>query len=159
MRTAARMRDADAHFIRLMDKPALEGSIRACITSMRVAKGSPLGRFTDARRQPLGADLVLMCVEHASMPVDAVWSGICTARWRQLRSAVARGMHLSLIHPSEHEVSCQTLVILADSGQEGFRRWICPIGATFDAEGAWTIRVHSGAFSLAEFDVRVIAPH
>jgi len=93
------------------------------------------------------------------MPVDAVWSGICTARWRQLRSAVARGMHLSLIHPSEHEVSCQTLVILADSGQEGFRRWICPIGATFDAEGAWTLRVHSGAFSLAEFDVRVIAPH
>ena len=144
MRTAARMRDADAHFIRLMDKPALEGSIRACITSMRVAKGSPLGRFTDARRQPLGADLVLMCVEHASMPVDAVWSGICTARWRQLRSAVARGMHLSLIHPSEHEVSCHTLVLPAGSGQEGVptldlsnRHYIRRGGCVDDPRSLW----------------------
>jgi hypothetical protein len=92
------------------------------------------------------------------LPLDAVWLVICTAKWRELEGPVPRGVFLSLFHPSGREVSCQTLIIAADAIHPG-RHWICPIGATFDAEGAWTLRVHSGGFLLAEIDVRVMAPH
>jgi hypothetical protein len=89
------------------------------------------------------------------MPFDAVWPVVCTARWRSLQGAVARGIFLSLFHPAGHEISCQTLIVPADQTQGGFLRWIVTIGATLDAEGAWTLRLHSGGFLLAYFDVRV----
>lgn len=93
------------------------------------------------------------------IPIDAVWLVVCTARWRNLEGKAARGMFLSLIDPAGHETSCQTLIIPAEAPQHGSRHWIQKIGATFDKEGAWKLRVHSGEFLLSEVDVRVLVQH
>jgi hypothetical protein len=102
----------------------------------------------------LGGDWVQFLAPQ--IPFEAVWPVVCGARWRTLKTAVARGMFLSLIHPAGHETSCQALIIPAEATPQGSRRWPLTIGATIDAEGAWTLRVHSGGFLLAEVNVRVL---
>lgn len=99
----------------------------------------------------LGGDWERLTVP--SIPFDAVWNVVCAARWRAFERTVSRGIFLSLIHPTGRETSCQTLIIPAET--TGWSRWIRPIGATFDAEGTWTLRVHSGGFLLAELGIPV----
>jgi hypothetical protein len=102
----------------------------------------------------LGGDWVRFPVP--GIPFDAVWNVVCGARWRTFERAIPRGMFLSLIHPTGRETSCQTLIIRAEAAPLGWERWIQPIGATFDAEGTWTLRVHSGGFLLAELSIPVL---
>jgi hypothetical protein len=89
------------------------------------------------------------------IPTDAVWPIVCTARWNTLGGVKRRGIFLSLMHPAGHEVSCQTLIVPAIPAQHGCIHWVYPIGATFDVEGTWLLRVHSGGFTLAEFEIQV----
>jgi hypothetical protein len=88
------------------------------------------------------------------IPFEAVWNVVCTARWRSLEGA--RGLFLSLIHPAGREASCKTLTIPAEAAQHRAHHWIGTIGTSFDAEGAWTLRVHSGGSWLAETDIHVL---
>jgi hypothetical protein len=108
----------------------------------------------------LGADWDTFSV--TSMPSAVVWHIYCTARWRTLPVPGARGMFISLIHPAGHEASRQTLIIPAEViGAHHFipaHHFIHQLPATIDAEGVWTVRVHSGGFVLSELDLRVPPP-
>lgn len=89
------------------------------------------------------------------VPFDQAWVVVCAARWRVLEGGALRGLFLSLFDPTGHEVACVTFIVPAAALQEGVTHWARTIGATFDAGGVWTLRVHSGGFLLAEFDVQV----
>ena len=94
-----------------------------------------------------------------TIPSDARLHVVCTARWRTLEGATPRGIFLSLVNPAGREASSEALVVPAQSLQGGFCSWVSTIGATLDAEGAWTLRLHSGGYLLAHFDVQVsVAP-
>lgn len=91
------------------------------------------------------------------IPIEASWPVICTVGWRALEGASPRGLFLSLIHPSGREAACQPLVLSTEAIQHGgCFHWIHQIGAVFDAEGTWVLRVHSGGILLSELDVRVL---
>lgn len=102
----------------------------------------------------LGGDWSHFPIPH--IPFDAVWPVVCTLKWRALRNPVPRGMFLSLFHPAGHEVSRQMLIIPVEAAQQQTQRWICPMGISFDAEGTWALRVHSGGFLMAEIDIQVL---
>jgi hypothetical protein len=69
---------------------------------------------------------------------------------------VQRELFLSLIDPTGREDSCQTLIVPVEAAQDRCRHWIPTIGATFNAEGVWMLRAHSGGFLLAEIDIPVL---
>jgi len=67
---------------------------------------------------------------------------------------VPRGLFLTLVDPSGKETSCVNVVVPADALKKELHVEPADRGY-FDVEGAWTLRVHSGGFVLAEYDVRV----
>jgi hypothetical protein len=93
-----------------------------------------------------------------TLPFDALWRVMCTARWRSLEGTTPRGLFLSLINPSGQEASCQALTVPTESLQGRFCSWISTIGATLNTEGEWSLRLHSGGYLLAHFDVQVSMP-
>jgi hypothetical protein len=93
------------------------------------------------------------------IPCQAVWTVVCSARWRSLKGNRPRGMFLSLLDPAGREIFCETLFIPAEGEQLGDRHWTRTIGASLDAERTWTLRLHSGEFPLAGTDFQVaVAP-
>ena len=88
-------------------------------------------------------------------PFDAIWIVIVTARW-QVNYAGPKGVFLSLLDPLGKETSCVALHIPVETTFEKIRNWVCQIGATFDTEGEWTLRLHSDNILLSEYSVRVI---
>lgn len=89
-----------------------------------------------------------------SIPFDAIWCAVVTARW-QGKFAEPRGFFLSLIDPQGKETSCVALHVPLEAIPAKIGNWVCPIGATFDAEGIWTLTLHSGDILLSEYPVRV----
>jgi len=92
------------------------------------------------------------------LPCDVAWTVACTASGQPFDETIPLAMYLSLIHPDGHETSCQTLILPAQNRQEGVYHWIRQIGASFDAEGVWSLRVHSGGFLLGQIDIEVLNP-
>jgi hypothetical protein len=88
-------------------------------------------------------------------PFDAIWTIVVTARW-QIEYEEPKGIFLSLVDPLGNETSCVALHIPIEATSAKIGSWICPIGATFDSEGGWTLRLHSGNILLSEYSVRVI---
>lgn len=153
----------------------------AILKSIRAAGGkAPLPRLPDGVEELSAADIiagfrvsVLMTVNAAELrdglyfvlggdwgsfpvarlPCDAAYTVLCTAHWGLSDRAVAKGLFLSLLSPIGREASTRYLIVPADDPAPGFRRWIQSIGTTFDAEGTWRLRVHSGGFLLAEVPI------
>lgn len=90
-----------------------------------------------------------------SIPCPIAWSILCMARWNALEKNDARGLYVSLFHPKGHEVACQSLVLPAKETRLNNYMWVLTIGAEFDVAGQWSLRVHSGGFLLAEYNVDV----
>lgn len=90
------------------------------------------------------------------IPFDVVWPIVCTVRWRDIKKLAQRGLFISLFHPTENEVSRQTLIMPVETIKQKMSHWICPIGATLDSEGTWVLRVHSGGLLMAELDIQVL---
>ena len=124
------------------------------ITTLMAANAA---EFRDGLVFVLGGDWDYFAVPH--LPFEATWLLVCTARWHTLAEHAGRGLFLSLIHPAGHEVSRVTLIIPAKATQDVSHRWLRTIGATFDTEGAWSVRLHSGGLVLAEIDIRVRFQH
>jgi hypothetical protein len=101
----------------------------------------------------LGGDWATFSVPR--FPFDTAWQIACSARWRTLDGDAPRGLYLALVHPDGREVSCQSLVIPSEARHGGVFRWGAALGARFDREGAWTVRVHSGGCRLAEVHITV----
>jgi hypothetical protein len=89
------------------------------------------------------------------IPLDAIWCVLVTARW-QVNCAEPKGFFLSLLDPLGKETSCVALHIPIETISAKIGNWICPIGATLDTEGLWTLRLHSGNILLSEYFVRVM---
>jgi hypothetical protein len=93
------------------------------------------------------------------LPTDAIWQVVCVAKWGVIEASAPRGVFLSLLDPSGYELACQALFIPAEGMQHGDRYWTTKIGAVLNAEGLWTLQVHSGGYLLSRITVNVeLAP-
>lgn len=72
------------------------------------------------------------------IPYDAVWQVVSTAKYRLIEGQL-RGMFLSLVHPTGHEVARQILIIPTDAMKFRSYNFITQIGATFDTRGLWKL--------------------
>jgi hypothetical protein len=89
------------------------------------------------------------------VPIDAIWNVVVTARW-QVTYAEPKGIFLSLIDTLGKETSSVALHIPIETIPAKIGTWICPIGASFDKEGIWKLRLHSANILLSEYPVRVM---
>lgn len=102
----------------------------------------------------LGADWVNVFVPH--VPFDMTWPIIFVVRWKPCEWEMPRGFFLSLLRPDGREVSRQGFFIPKEADAEGYRRYIQHLGVKLDAEGVWTLKIHSGGFVLARIEVNII---
>lgn len=91
------------------------------------------------------------------LPFDAVWPVVYAVRWTAGQWSDPRGFFLSVLRPDGREAARQALVIPTESGPGGCFRWVHSMSVKLDAEGTWTLRIHSGRFLLAQLDVPVTA--
>jgi hypothetical protein len=90
-----------------------------------------------------------------TVPINAIWNVVVIARW-QADYAEPKGIFLSLIDSLGMETSCVALHIPIETIPAKIGLWVCPIGATLDAEGVWKLRLHSGNTLILEYPVRVM---
>ncbi len=102
----------------------------------------------------LGADWDRFFTPH--FPFETNWPVIWTARWKPHQWSAPRGLFLSLLRPNGNEAARQALIIPSEIATEGFFHRFEPLGVKLDAEGIWTLKVHSGSFLLVQIEVKVM---
>jgi hypothetical protein len=91
----------------------------------------------------------------SSLPYEAVWFVLCCACWVPSTRVEGIGIFLSLVDPKGRERACQALHLGSAALSVGNVQWLIPIGAHFDIEGNWHLRVHAGGYEFARFAVAI----
>jgi hypothetical protein len=94
----------------------------------------------------------------AALPCDATWCVVGTASWHAPLGTMPKGFYISLCRPNGEEAACVSLVIDKEHFATKQLIWHNLIGATFDVEGSWLLRVVSGGYLLSEVSVEVSLP-
>jgi hypothetical protein len=89
------------------------------------------------------------------LPIEATWIVLCCARWVPHTRVEGIGFFLALDDPAGKERACQALHLSAAILPGGSAQWLVPIGAQFDVEGTWLLRVYADGQELARFEVTI----